>query len=244
MNDPTPNIWLLQTQLDVDGLVKALSHPDATIRKRAAAALRTLGAISVIPVLENRLADEPDTEVRETLAAALEHLIAERGPVRNAETRHLVDQLNSEDLGQVMRAIHRLAALKDKTAAEALVLVFENQALSHDIRLAAAEALIALESPPAIVVLLVALRRDEWRIRRNAAAVLGQLGADWATGALIERLDDENELVRRTAHAALMRIGTPEALRAVQPDVSQSPSPQTPAQPLPQNPDEPSDPSD
>lgn len=228
VNDTTPNIWLLQTRLDIDSLVAALSHADATIRKRAAASLRTLGAFNTIPVLEKRLEIEPDPDVRATLAAALERLLIEQGPVRNAATRRLVDQLNGEDLGQVLRAIHRLAALKDKTAVEALVQVFNTPQLPHHIRLAAAEALIVLESPPAMVVLLVALRRDDWMIRRSAAAILGQLRADWATGALIKCLEDENETVRRTAHAALEHIGTPEALRAVQPDAS-LPHPTPPA---------------
>jgi hypothetical protein len=45
--------------------------------------------------------------------------------------------------------------------------------------------------------------------------MLGHLEADWAVTPLTEALKDENELVRRTAHAALKHIGTPEALAAL-----------------------------
>jgi hypothetical protein len=77
--------------------------------------------------------------------------------------------------------------------------------------------LIKLESAPVEVTLLAALRNPDWRIRRNATAVLGQLHADWAVHPLIAALRDEQEIVRRTAYAALKRIGTTEALQAIEP---------------------------
>ncbi len=216
MDDHTPNIWQLQAKSDIDGLVAALEHSAPDIRKRAAAALRTLGAVQALPALEKCVALERDASVRATLAAALESLLAEQGPVRRAETRRLVEQLKSEDLGLVIKAARGLAAIKDKTAAEALVLVFHNGHMPPNVRLAAAEALIELESAPAVVTLLAALRSKEGAIRRNAAAVLGQLQAEWAVEPLAECLRDEQEFVRRTARAALKRIGTSEALRRLE----------------------------
>lgn len=216
MNDQTPNIWLLQTRQDTNGLIQCLAHSDAEIRKRAAAALRTLGAVSAIAALEQALGQEKDPDVRATLAAVLEALMIELGPIRRAHTRRLVEQLKSADHDTVRQAAQELGKLKDKTAVEGLVLVFHNAQIPAPVRLAAAEALIELESPPAVVALLVALRRKEPVFRRNAAAVLGQLRADWAVGPLAERLHDENELVRRTAEAALRRIATPDALKALE----------------------------
>jgi hypothetical protein len=46
--------------------------------------------------------------------------------------------------------------------------------------------------------------------------MLGHLEADWAVAPLAEVLHDENELVWRTARAALKHIGTPEALAALE----------------------------
>ncbi len=215
MTDLTPNIWQLQAKSDIPSLLEALEYPDPTIRRRAAAALRTLSAVSALEALEKRMALEQDTAVRATIASALEYLLVEQGPVRLSETRRLVEQLRSDDLPTAIKAAQELAVLKDKTAVEALVMIFHDSRVSSKLRLAAAEALVALESAPALVTLLVALNSSEWAIRRNAAAVLGQLRADWAIQPLIDHLQDSNEVVARTCRAALKRIGTPEALAAV-----------------------------
>ena len=96
------------------------------------------------------------------------------------------------------------------------------------VRLAVAEALIKLQSAPAEITLLAALRNERWMIRRNAAAVLGQIQADWAVEPLIQSLRDPIEAVRRVARAALERIGTAEALAAIHaPEVPADENPQT-----------------
>ena len=95
-------------------------------------------------------------------------------------------------------------------------MLFRNPLVPTKARLAAAEALLKLESAPAVVTLLGALRRDDWQIRRNAAAVLGQLQASWAVEPLIGALNDAMPIVRKTAAAALRRIGTPDAVTAAQ----------------------------
>jgi HEAT repeat protein len=218
VNDQTPNIWQLQIKADAPGLIAALDHDDPSIRKRAAAALRTLGATQAIGALETRLRTEQEPEVRMTISSALEALLIEQGPVRLRETRRLVAQLKGDDPAASIKAARELAVLKDKTAVEALVITFHNSRLASDVRLAAAEALIALESAPALVTLLVALRRPDWTTRRSAAAVLGQLRADWAVGALAKCLKDDHEAVRRTARAALKRIATPQAIQALAED--------------------------
>jgi hypothetical protein len=92
--------------------------------------------------------------------------------------------------------------------------LFRNPLMPNAARLAAAEALLKLESAPAVVTLLGALRRDNWQVRRNAAAVLGQLQAGWATDALIAALNDPHQAVQRTAAAALRRINSPDAIHA------------------------------
>ena len=236
MTDLVPNIWQLQAKSDIPGLLAALEYPDPAIRRRAAAALRTLSAVSALEGLEKRMAVEDDPSVRATIAAALEYLLVEQGPVRLSETRRLVEQLRSDDLNNAIKAAQELAVLKDKTAVEALVMIFHDSRQSSKLRLAAAEALVALESAPALVTLLVALSSPEWAIRRNAAAVLGQLRADWAVQPLIDRLQDSNDVVRRTCRAALKRIGTPEALAAARGDTRPLQAPMPPPPPASQLP--------
>jgi hypothetical protein len=170
--------------------------------------------------MRETLDKETNTEVRASLVTALAHLGAEdpaapkavTAPVSDVSTvERMLLQLNSDQPERVIQAARALGELKDKTAVEPLVIVFRNTALNGHIRLAAAEALLALESAPAEVTLLGALRNRKWQLRRNAAAILGQLRADWAVVPLGEALQDPQDIVGRTARAALKRIGTREA---------------------------------
>jgi len=217
-----PDIWRLQAQGDIRGLIEALRHSSADVRRRAAAALRALGASSAIPALQAALVKEQDSEVRGAIIVTLDSLFeqevdedSEAPDDQYSTVVRLIAQLSSRQPERVIRAAQRLGELKEKIAAESLILVFHNCELPSRVRLAAAEALLKLESAPVEVALLGALRHTDARVRRNAAAVLGQLDADWAVQPLRQALNDENELVQRTAQAALKRIGTPEALIAL-----------------------------
>src|SRR5579859_3043744 len=74
MPAPLPNIWQMQSQSDAEGLAEALRHSDAGVRRRAAAALRAIGAWHTVPALESALAVESDWQAHATMAAALEYL--------------------------------------------------------------------------------------------------------------------------------------------------------------------------
>jgi HEAT repeat protein len=219
VRDPKPNIWLLQAQRDSQGLLAALQTSDPDTRRRAAAALRAIGAVEAIPALRRLANFETDPQTREHLQMALEGLIQEVQEANSAQaevTRQLVAQLKSTDPALLIKAARDLGRLKDKTAVESLVLLFHNKNLPAEVRLTAAEALIALQSAPAVVTLLAALKSSSWKTRRSAAAVLGQIRADWAVARLADHLSDENEYVQRTVRAALRRIATPEALQALE----------------------------
>jgi len=240
--DSNFDIWRLQAQADIRGLIEAVKDGSPDIRKRAATALRALGATSAIPALQSLLVSEKDPALRTVLITTLDYLFQqevdedESTAEHENRTVHLIAQLNNDSPEQVIRAAQNLAELKEKLAVESLVVVFHNRSLRADVRLAAAEALIQLESAPVEVTLLAALRHPDWHIRRNGAAVLGQLHADWAVSPLIAALRDEHEIVRRTAYAALKRIATPEALRAIEPPtliVAPTPTPSTPAESKP-----------
>jgi HEAT repeat protein len=207
----------MQSRGDVDGLIETLSHPEPAARKGAAAALRVLGAWQAVPALEAALMLERDWQSHAAIAAAIKYLDRDvhiEAMVKNRDVRGIIKMLNSPKPDDLLIACQALATIGDRQATEPLVMIFRNPMLPNRARLAAAEALLKLESAPAVVTLLGALRRDDWQVRRNAAAVLGQLQASWAAEPLIKALDDPNPVVRRTAAAALRRIGTPEAVKA------------------------------
>jgi hypothetical protein len=216
------DIWRLQAQGNVRGLSLALKDASPDVRRRAATALRALGASSAIPSLQSVLVTESDPDVRSVIISTLDYLFeqeiedeSDSATEDSSQVVRLIAQLNSPRADHIIRAAQRLGELNEKIAAEALVMVFHNARLPGEVRLAAAEALVKLESAPVEVSLLAALRHADWRVRRNAAAVLGQLHADWASLPLGEALKDEHEIVRRTALAALKRFDTPEAQRII-----------------------------
>jgi hypothetical protein len=227
MNQRKPDIWQLQAQLDIQGLVKALTSDDAGIRRRAAAALRTLDAHKAVPALKNAYTTESDSETRTMIAVALKTLAgagslpadtvkqANDIAVEPSVVQKLIQQLKSSNPDKVVEAANRLGDIGDKLAVEPLVLLFNDARMSIQVRLAVAEALLKLESAPVEVALLANLRHSDWRIRRNGAAILGQLKATWAIQPLARALRDTNKYVRRTARAALKHIGTPEARKAL-----------------------------
>lgn len=215
---PMPNIWQMQSKHDVDGLMAALMHPDPSVRRGAAAALRTLGAWHAVPALQAALNVETDWQTYAALSAAHQYLdrdIHIETLIKNRDMRGLSKMLNSKRPDEIIIACEAIAAIGDRLGVEPLVMVFRNTLLPNKVRLAAAESLLRLDGAPAMVTLLQALRRDDWRIRLNAAAILGQLNAVWATEPLIRSLEDSNLDVVKASLLSLTRLGTPEAIDAV-----------------------------
>lgn len=222
------DIWRLQALGDVKGLTEALRDPDAVVRRRAATAMRALGTNGSIPSLQAALLQESDPDVRAAILTALEGLMqADDGTASRIVP--LLARLNGSNEEHAIRAAQDLGDIQASLAVEALVITFNNSRLAPRVRLAAAEALLKLKHAPGDVTLLAALRSEKWNIRRSAAGVLGHVQADWAIPALIQALSDTSEQVRKTARAALERIGTPDALRALE---SATPTP-PPAPPVP-----------
>jgi hypothetical protein len=187
--------------------------------------------VEAIPALRESSQQETDSKVRLDVTTALEDLEAEAATDatgKDIRLRQAIIRLKGGKPEQMVEAAQVLAEIGHKREVEPLVLTFHDVLLPGHVRLAAAWALVRLDSAPAVVTLLAAIESPDWHIRRNACAVLGQLQADWATGAIAERLSDEHPVVRRTARAALKVIGTPDALAALQaapPDGSQPGSP-------------------
>jgi HEAT repeat protein len=224
VSDFRPDIWRLQANFDTTGLTAALQHEDAGVRRRAAAALRTLGATEAIPALKAVLDREQDPETRSNIVATLAALELERDrseneskpdPAQQSEFEQQLEALGSTNTETVIAAANTLGEMQDKRAVEPLVMQFNNLKLPVHVRLVIAEALLKLESAPVEVALLGALRSSKWKVRRNGAAILGQLRADWAVVPLAKALEDENDTVRKTARAALRHINTTEARAAL-----------------------------
>lgn len=222
------NFWQQQAELDIKGLINALSSDDMLIRRRATAALQAMKAITGLSALQRAQIAENDPETGKMMADAISALKAISGyspaepetkdttPVSpQSEVAGLIEDLKSDTAETVFNAAERLGELGNKMAVEGLILAFNNQRHSIHVRLAIAEALLKLESAPVEVALLANIRHSDWHIRRNGAAILGQLKAAWAIEPLSRTLNDPHPVVRRTALAALKHIGTPESRKAL-----------------------------
>lgn len=243
MKDFNFEVWRMQTQADVRGLMNMLSDANPLTRRAAATALRTLASPTAIPALQDALMRESEPDVREVLVTTLELLFANRTAetdtpsTENRNVVRLIARLSAGHTEQAIRAAQELGDSREKLTIEALLMTFNNRKLSARVRLAVAEALLKLQSAPAEITLLAALRSEKWMVRRNAASILGQFEADWAVEPLLRALRDPIEGVRRVAKAALERIATPEALAAVQlplPEADRTPA--APPAPTPEKP--------
>ncbi len=204
---------------DWRGLVEALRDEDPDIRALAAFALGVLGEPRTIPPLEQSLLREDNENAQTHMHAALTHLrklARHQGTPATDSVNHLIEKLKSGGTSEIVAAANSLSRLKDKSAVVPLFILFRDTTADHRARFAAAEALMALDSAPAIVTLLGALRSSDWQVRRNAAAMFGMVRAEWAVIPLMAALDDPNEAVQRTAETALEAINSPEATAALE----------------------------
>jgi len=212
----TSNVWQKMSHGDLQGVMQALDSPDPAVRSRAILALQTMSARMAIPKLRVLYKRELNPDLRQLIQRALTRLVtSELPPLPDFDA--LLAQAYGEDLAEAELAIYALGELADRRAIEPLVIMFRDGTRPARLRLACAESLLALAAPPASAALLGALRKADPQVRRNGAAVLGQLKADWAVAPLASLLhDDPSPLVQKTAAAALKNIATPEALEALQ----------------------------
>ena len=162
MDPLTPNIWQMQVRNDVPALQAALRHPDPEIRRKAAVALRALDAPAALPALATALAIEADAPARASLLAAVQHFTPPDKLLPLLISQHnveaLIDLLYAGPAPAMHAVIEALVKLGDRSAVESLIIVFHTaDQVPDDVRYAAANALIALQSAPAIVTPLLAL---------------------------------------------------------------------------------------
>jgi len=182
-----PDIEKLERERNVGGLIKALRHNDASVRAKAAYAMRTIQREAALG-----LADRRDSRVVSALIGAL------RDP--HAEVRR--------------KAADALGELADSRAVEPLISALSDD--EPDVRQAAAGAMADQQDLRVIEPLIAALGDQDAWVRFRAAAALGIGRHGRATEPLLDAaLTDVDEGVRLGATRALGELGAVEALITV-----------------------------
>ena len=122
----------------------------------------------------------------------------------------LIEALKNKDLKHA--AVNALGNIKDSRAVPELIIALKDEGSA--VRESAARALGRIKDPTTIDVLIKTLKDAEWNVRVNAVWALSQFKVR-AIPALIEALNDKNELVREGAASALGRTKNKETVTAL-----------------------------
>lgn len=142
-----------------------------------------------------------DVDVRKSAAKALGELGDQKAV--EALIKALEDEVNSVRLS----VISALGLLKDERAIKPLIAILKNRKEHPSWQWEAAKSLAQIGTP-ALSPLVEALQHSDASVRLKAAASLGWIGDVAAIKALITALDDKDDVVRRNAGDALVKIGT------------------------------------
>ncbi len=212
------------TDVSLSDLLAQLADPDKNARLRAVMALGQLADASALPVLLQRLRDEPDFFVRDNLswaisacgAMAVEPLVALLGddnPAVRYQAAHalsklrdaravdaLVACLDDRDADVAQKAVFALGRIGDARALPALAAAIGTG--SRELRTRREEA---LEAFGAVAVPFVSARltHAETSVRVEVIEVLGVIGGDAVAPLLAQALHDAAWEVRFAAVNAL-----------------------------------------
>lgn len=191
-----------------------LSHlrdNDADVRESASHALEKLVDARAVKPLIATLRDS-SAKVRLHAVRALENL----GNVHAVEP--LIRSLQDRNTLVRSFACSALGKLGDVRAVEPLIIALRDS--DSGVRQSSARALGRLRDRRAVEPLATTLHDPDGEVRQISAFVLGRLGDKRAVELLISLLEDETEVfplrICDEAADALERIGTPEALAAVE----------------------------
>ena len=230
------------------GLGSVVDEAESLVSELATGDVRTLSAIPLLAKLENTRSAAATTRVLEDLVGLAEHSLRAGKIVAVAEIVEGVTDRERHARGEdtrrayalalrrlskpaLLRAIAKVVAanaelrkrylrlleLRGEDGADA-VIELVSQATTRVDRQLLIGILKQLESAtPALVRLLGDPR---WFEARNAAELLAELGALDAQDALIGLIRHTDDRVRRAATNALVKLNTPDALRAVHDAVS------------------------
>jgi HEAT repeat protein len=185
----------------VEPLVAALNDEDSDVRLIARVELEGIG----LPAMPALIAALGDTAPNARIQAA--YALAELGekfvgtPSVDSSVEPLIASLSDPERVVRQNATWALARIADKRATGPLIACLSDS--FEKVRQNAAWGLGRIESPEAVDVLLIALRRDQHvPVRVNAATSLGHIGDPRALPALAVAKMDANEEVRKAAAAA------------------------------------------
>ena len=131
----------------------------------------------------------------------------------------LITQLQDPNLDVRSSAVKALAKSGDSRAVALLITALQD--VSESVRGCALQGLKDI-GPPAVPLLIIALKNPDRRVRRKASCVIDDIGYELkevgdfrAVEPLIDALKDPTSVVRSHSVTALGKIGGPQALPAV-----------------------------
>jgi HEAT repeat protein len=192
-------------KIDIAG--KALADPDPAVRRQALATWTELKQPATTPAILAMLQNDPDPDVRQTVAYAIGRS-ASSGSIDAAAVQELVNVLSSRQPERVRAAAAwSLGRAGASPATErALVAALNRAANPPSVRAAAAESLGLLKSRSGVRALEGAMRSDSPELRRAAVQALGRVGEESSLEVLLEALADPDAEVRGAASQAINEI--------------------------------------
>lgn len=189
-------------------LIKALRDSASGVRQRAAIALGLFKDSQTLQPLIEALKDS-DAKVVQAAAESLGFLADPQAVSALNETLHHPEPWVRMTVVQSLGRIHHPDSL------HALIDALDD--CDSWVKIAAIEALSSLENPVIVTPLIQILAQNEdFMIRAFAAAALGRQKDARACETLIHALHDEHDNVRQEATKALLKIGFPQGLQALQ----------------------------
>lgn len=192
----------------VPGLVAALGDADPGVRRESAKALGAIKDAAAVPPLVKALADS-DANVRLYAAYAL-------GEIKDPRSVDALLQAFEEEewavRDQVLWALGEIGGVHGvgEEIAERVAATLRNPHTSRD---EVVWLLRRLDREPAVQQVAALLSEGDPAVRSRALDVLGHLGSTAATEAIVAGLDDVQAAVRRSAIAAVLRLGDRQALQ-------------------------------
>jgi len=195
----------------IKSLCKQLETEDEEVRDQAVRGLVKIGK-PAIPILMLYLTFDTTTELEKFLFAHPRDLEPFLSDDREEIGKELVDRARWIPRNQYLATGDVLAKIGEP-AIPPLIEALGMWSVAND----ASYALVKI-GEPTVPALIKVLSHQSWFARSNAAYTLGEIGgsAQSAVLALREVLDGKNLLVCRRAVEALGKIGTPEALKALE----------------------------
>jgi len=195
----------------VEPLIKALKDKSINLSSNAAEALGVIGDARAVEPLITALKSR-DVFLRQSAAEALGII----GDTRAVEP--LITALMDEDDFVRQNAARSLGEIGDRRAVEPLIVALTDE--DSVVRGDAAMALGVIGDVRAVEPLIAILKDKDMFVRQNVATALGIIGNAQAIEPLTMLLDDDNDddifNPSYAAQKALERIGTPEALKALE----------------------------